>query len=387
MFPKTSTAQKKWFGFCSITVLGILYLTLYPFHFVIPFDQALNRFDLTLPWIKHHSRLDLLSNVFFFFPFGFGLAKFLNHLSWTKRLFWTASLAFILSFTVEFLQLFIPERNAALMDILANLIGACLGAGVASLMALDLHLPSSFLKGLVFFGTAFFLLYEPFDFTFDLGELKTHLKSITFSFSWPNLLWPAYFLALTSLSWFSDSPLTGAILVSFLAGLLEIGRLWVCSVTLSLSKALARILLSLLFYLILSRWPQKVRKKGALFLFGACLLFEAWYPFQWRNPFLSGKAWLPFFFYLQNFTLGALFHLLEILLIFFAWGLIWGLEGSSSLKKAVLGAIGLSVLAEGGQIFIQGRTPDLTTALLAALGVWSSFKIQKERRDDLQRGL
>ncbi len=386
MFPKSSS-KRKWLGFCSITVLGIFYLTLYPFHFAIPFDQALGRFDLTLPWVKHHSRLDFLSNVLFFLPFGFGLAKFLNHLSWVRRLLWIIFLAFVLSFTVEFLQLFIPERNAALMDILANVTGACLGAGVASLTAFDHLLPKPLPKALVFLGTAFFLLYEPFDFTFDLGELKAHLKSVTFSFSWVNLFWPAYFLALTGLWWPSVSPLGGAILVTFLAGLLEIGRIWVCSVTLSLSKALARILLSLFFYLILRSLPQRLRKRGALFLFAICLLFEAWYPFRWRNPFLSGKAWLPFFFYFQNFTLGALFHLLEILLIFFAWGLIWGLEGPSSLKKALLGAFGLSVLAESGQIFIQGRTPDLTTALLAVLGVWTSFKIQREGRNDLQRGL
>ncbi len=377
MFSKTSSS-KKWLGFCSITILGIIYLTLYPFHFVIPFDQALSRFDLTLPWIKHHSRLDLLSNVLFFLPFGFGLARFLNHLSWLKRLLWVILGAFVLSFSVEFLQLFIPERNAALTDILANLTGACLGVGVASLTVFDHLWPKPLPRALVFLGTAFFLLYEPFDFTFDLGELKAHLKSITFSFSGVNLFWPAYFLALTGLAWPSTSPLTGAIMVAFWATLLEIGRIWVCSVTLSVSKALARILLSLLFYFLLSSLPQRLRKRGALFLFGVCFLLEAWYPFRWRAPLLSSKAWLPFFFYFQNFTLGGLFHLLRILLIFFVWGLIWGSEGSSSFKKALLGAFGLSVLAESGQIFIQGRTPDLTTALLAALGVWTSFKIQRE---------
>ena len=108
----------------TVSLLFILYVTLFPFDFVTRVDHE---FDFSL--IKPDSLGDWLRNIILFIPFGFGLSYLMfKHKSKEKALLLgVVIISFGLSSIVEILQLFLPARTSMLTDILANTLGGYLG--------------------------------------------------------------------------------------------------------------------------------------------------------------------------------------------------------------------------------------------------------------------
>lgn len=81
------------------------------------------------------SFLDFPRNILLFMPFGFGLAALLSRRAWpAKRIWWMVGLAgFLLTWSVESLQLFLPGRTPSLSDMLSNTLGALAGTAVYQL--------------------------------------------------------------------------------------------------------------------------------------------------------------------------------------------------------------------------------------------------------------
>ena len=110
------------------SVLFVLMVTLLPFNFtpITPNPQKIVR-----SFFAHHSDLnDLIGNVIFFLPFGFGVAclareKGFNRLGTVLITFFASS---TFSLTVETLQLFLPSRSSSVIDICTNTTGGVLGA-------------------------------------------------------------------------------------------------------------------------------------------------------------------------------------------------------------------------------------------------------------------
>jgi VanZ family protein len=112
--------------FCLLYLAGILYLSLYPWQFMAyPIAR-------TLPWIPPVSRgptLDAVLNLVFYVPLG--AAAFLTFRRGVPAFVAATALGTLLSFSVEWMQLYIPTRFASLFDLLANSIGTLLGAVAA----------------------------------------------------------------------------------------------------------------------------------------------------------------------------------------------------------------------------------------------------------------
>ncbi len=330
-----------------ITVVVILYLTLYPFRFT----ASPTPFDWTLPFFsgKHHSFPDLVSNVIFFVPFGVFSALILKG---PKGLGLTFLGALSLSTLVEVLQRYLPGRHPGLSDILTNLSGALLGFGSADFLSSKLFGRK---KELFPLFLAFFFLYQPFFLSFDPGEVWHHLKAFSWSLGPANLLLPAFFLGL----WASLSRRSlGELLL--VGAFLEGGRLFMLTASLSPLKSLLRLTLSSLFFFLLKRYPEKAPWGLAL-----SYLFEAWLPF--KLGVLKWPSLFPFETYLRHFSLTTLFQLLGTLFLFALWAQI-------GPKNPVRQALLLALVAEVGQMFIAGRYPDLTTVFLAGLGAWTGGK-------------
>ena len=110
--------------------LAILVCTLFPFEFFRP-ETATCR--LGSFWRCFNPRPDgvddFVENILLFLPFGFAWACWSCRKGWGR--FWGPGVALVagagLSFAVEFLQLFLPTREASWSDVLSNALGSLLG--------------------------------------------------------------------------------------------------------------------------------------------------------------------------------------------------------------------------------------------------------------------
>jgi hypothetical protein len=114
-----------------LAVTGILFLTLYPFRFYFATPQSGSAFPFLLGgWGKDAGRLDVLLNVFLFIPYGFALALNFRARGRSKA----ATLALVLaagallSYSIELLQFYIPQRDSGWEDVLTNSMGSVAGA-------------------------------------------------------------------------------------------------------------------------------------------------------------------------------------------------------------------------------------------------------------------
>ena len=121
-----------------------LYNTLIPFEFDVPFSelggqlQKINR----IPFFDADGDLvsltDIVGNIFLFIPFGFLCYMLLWYMKKRHRLVWCILGGAALSFTIEFLQLFIYSRDTAIHDLVNNTLGSAIGATVAAIYATQL---------------------------------------------------------------------------------------------------------------------------------------------------------------------------------------------------------------------------------------------------------
>ncbi|MEB3295493.1 MAG: VanZ family protein [Synechococcales bacterium] len=129
----------------AVSVVFILYVTLTPFDFRL---AQLGARNLVKEFFRHSSdSQDLVSNVLLFLPIG---------LSWTAWQYrhqrqgsrqpvlwrlWVRSIlfSFLLTLTVELLQIFLPTRYTSYRDLTTNTLGGAIGAGLY-LVGLRYHL-------------------------------------------------------------------------------------------------------------------------------------------------------------------------------------------------------------------------------------------------------
>ncbi len=113
-----------------LSVLGIIYLTLFPFqiHFGFPHPYHGSPFFLG-DSSKTLRRMDFFLNVLLFVPFGFGAAAQMCKRGgrlWASALLALVAGAFT-TYTVELLQLYIPGRDSGWEDVISNTMGSVVG--------------------------------------------------------------------------------------------------------------------------------------------------------------------------------------------------------------------------------------------------------------------
>ena len=129
---KPSSAASSWSNrVLLLAVAGICFLTLFPFQFSSHRHLPLNFNSPFLLGVdgKGTKLRDVFLNVLLFVPFGFGLAEKLRERGMfrlrTFVIVFAAGAAF--SYTIEFLQIFIPTRDSGWEDVFTNSTGAACG--------------------------------------------------------------------------------------------------------------------------------------------------------------------------------------------------------------------------------------------------------------------
>jgi uncharacterized protein YacL len=110
-------------------LLGLAVLLLWPEHVDRGASGFFRRLAEWIPWATH-ARIELAANVVVFIPFGLLLALLL-----TGRRYLVLPLALLATTAVETIQAVLPDRTPSLQDILANVIGACVGLVLAELVS------------------------------------------------------------------------------------------------------------------------------------------------------------------------------------------------------------------------------------------------------------
>jgi len=113
-----------------LAIAGILFLTLYPFHFdfhaVLPGGTS----PLLLGRSPKPTGLrDSLLNILLFVPFGFGLAEKLHERGKSRAATLALALAVgaLFSYCIELLQIYIPQRDSGWEDVFTNASGSVAG--------------------------------------------------------------------------------------------------------------------------------------------------------------------------------------------------------------------------------------------------------------------
>ena len=113
-----------------LSLLGIGYLTLFPFGFHAGAFRAIhgNPFLLGESGKESFTR-DFFLNVLLFVPFGFGVATQVRKRNGglLKAFLWALALGALVSYSVEFTQLYIPERDSGWLDVFSNTTGSAAG--------------------------------------------------------------------------------------------------------------------------------------------------------------------------------------------------------------------------------------------------------------------
>ena len=123
-------ARTSWSNrFLIAAAAGILFLTLYPFRFSLASKLPCNASPFLLGSEKADGALDIFLNILLFVPFGFGLSEKLREAgrSWKSALAFTFLAGALFSYTIEFLQIYIPSRDSGWEDVCTNSAGAVAG--------------------------------------------------------------------------------------------------------------------------------------------------------------------------------------------------------------------------------------------------------------------
>ena len=354
-----------------ITVI-IVYGSLFPFNFQAH-DLNWDKFSLFLQsWHDRSSWGDLLSNIALFVPFG--VAGILS----TRNLrfpFLTVLLVFVSGFTLavilQFVQLYLPGRIAALNDAIWNILGLILGMSLAFvankyILKLRIELRVIPLIPLVLLGVWSAYRLVPFVPTVDFQEIKDSLKPV---FIQPEISLLGVFI--NTVSWMLAghflkylTGVRGALdkLGFFMVSLFCL-EILIVENDITASNIMGALIALMVFANLADRAKGMVTILVILLPISIILLGLA--PFNLRSE-IDSFNWFPFY----SFFGGSMYHNILTLLqkiflysglifLFFELGLTW-------LRAALYTGL-LLLLVEVSQIYFSGHTPEITDPLLALL--------------------
>lgn len=347
----------------------ISYGSLYPFSFLPASEGAFAKLFFESDLFS--SRGDVLGNIGLFVPWGlFGILVWSPKRGFGGAAAWTIGVGFVLAFFLQLIQVWIPVRSASIGDVVWNVAGCLLGAGVGRMLATRPRLFAAFSAGQV--RAAYMLLiwlaveWLPLVPSLDLQLFKQHAwELMSFGSSASGTLFR--YLAL------------GVFIGELSAALIGLQRSWMLQALLmaaclsgkflivdaSLNSAMPLGLAAGFFGWLAIRHLSDDSRLACIAV--ALLLgytVDALTPFSFKvEP--SAFGWLPFDELLQGAMLINLRSLAQNLFVYAA--ILFCLQAIGA--NGVVAGIGLAfwvLVMEIAQIVIATRTAALTEPLLVA---------------------
>ena len=343
---------------------------------------------------RHISRSDLLTNFMVYIPFGFLLSSVWSGRSGNGgRVAVTVLLGSVLSFSLEYIQLYLPARTSSPVDLLLNVLstlsgallfcwvgaGSCFGVWLGELRHNRFMRGSTTGIGLLVMALWGAAQLAPFVPSLDVGDLKNGLKP----------LW----LTLRDLSRFNDARAVayalnisslGAILLLIMklrnkvpvwlglyCGMVLLMKISIAGRQLSL-EALTGLVVGIFVTVGFCRLPKGGVTVAGIFSVAAALIVEGLRS-DLTTVELHSFNWIPFNSQMME-NVSGIGSIIDGMWPSAALG-FFALVHASSGRKINVFLCGL-VLAGGvfvleySQSFIAGRYPDITPVILAVVG-WS----------------
>ena len=369
----SSTEQHSGTRILAIILLLIAYGSLYPGDFSAPPAGSVQRFLTDFHWFT--SLGDVVGNIALFFPLGMAGVIFpRSRTSGRNRATILVFLAFVYAFALQFAQIWLPSRFAALTDVVWNMVGMISGMWAAHLVATHFRknkekvasfdysslLPLSIL--------ALWLLSQlvPLVPSLDWQKFKDALKPLflDFSFSFPEFLMQTagMFAVASAILALSRRPL--ALWLTGTLALILMGKIVIVNLTLKASTVIG-MMTGYAGCLIALRFGRTRIIIETAFL----ALLIAW-TIVGITPFSpsSGGSFngIPFATMLQGSMETAARGLAQSLFIYTS--LLWLAQKLGiSHHKAVTGVAIWSFLIELMQMDLLGRMADITEPVLVLL--------------------
>jgi VanZ family protein len=344
----------------ALTVLFILYGTLYPFQF------DFHRTDISPLWILLHSwpayfsrflLRDAVTNVLLYMPLGFTGASVFGRRWWVM-----IPLGIALSAGVEMLQVYDFTRNCNLADLACNSAGTILGAVAArvSPRRATRHTWDRAIAGPAIVAACWVAhLFYPFVPLLSRGHLRG---------SWAHFInTPIAYVEVvaTAAEWFAAALLVQAVVGRLRTWWLALAlialpvRLLLADRALSPAEAIGALAALLLWAAI----PAARRNLAGAALLATAIFLRELAPFDF-SPDPQPFSWIPFS---ATFAADRVPAAVVLLRKAFDYGaMVWLVRGIGLWRAGIAVAAALAI-AEFAQRYLPGRQPEITDALLALI--------------------
>jgi len=355
-----------------LVVLAVLisYGSLYPFDFSVAPPGALGRLFSEADF--GGSRGDVFGNIGLFVPWGVaGMFTIAPRFGMARALALTFAIGFVIAFSLQVAQIWIPSRTSALNDVFWNMVGCSVGALVGHRLlthhhklsdVLNLQRTSSYVLA-AWIVVEWLPLIPSLDFQLVKDNVKDLLafESISFSLVFERA---AITLLIGELLNRIFKPSDSLILLPLLVAAVILGKLFLIDVQLSTSMILG-FALGVLGWWVLLKFSSDHRTATIVVALLLAYSMRALEPFNLKEV-PSYFGWLPFEGLLEGSMLVNIRTLGSNLLLFV--GVLFLLRSAGSNIRAASVVIALWVMSiELVQLFITGRSGSITEPMLVLI--------------------
>ncbi len=363
-----------------VVLAGIVYVSLYPFHWRVPplAGGALHQFALSWrSWPE--SRGDFIANLLLYLPWGFFCVRgFGRGKSAFLRVLIATALGSALSVTMELAQFHIAERYTDMRDVYANTAGACFGAiagltlsGNSRTSSANSH--ANMLSDLRFqpfpallLGAFIAARLYPFVPVIDAHKYLAALRPLLNAAALNKVdlfLAATTWLVICYLAETLFGKRSNLLACLVIAALVFGGEILIIDLKLNAASVLGAGLGFLLWFALLRFLPGRVALIAIAF--AAVIMMTRLLPFR-LSPVGHGFEWVPFIALLHARIDIGLPAMIEKFFLY--GGLIWLLmRAGLRLWRATVAVALLLLFSSVVEMYMPGRAAGITDALLALL--------------------